>query len=180
MKFSGNVPLACKGFRVACPAGKVRLAGKETFGGWLLDVPDFFRHPGRMAGELDRERAAKYVVARRGSLGLTQEQLAESAGVTVKTIYNLEAGERWPQARTRSAIEMALEWQSGDLVRIAEGHEPTPMPGKGEAGLDTVLRELEELNAYFADLQADSGDKRRVALAFLRALYGEPGRHGSG
>lgn len=142
----------------------------------MLDVPYFFRHAERMAGELDRERVAKYVVARRGSLGLTQEQLAERAGVTVKTIYNIEAGERWPQARTRSVIEHALEWGSGDLVRIAEGAEPTAANGAAEAGLDAVLRELEELNAYFADLQADSGDKRRVALAFLRALYGEPGR----
>ncbi|MDL4774951.1 MULTISPECIES: helix-turn-helix domain-containing protein [Thermomonosporaceae] len=125
-----------------------------------------------MAGELDRERIAKYVVARRGSLGLTQEQLAERAGVTVKTIYNLEAGERWPQARTRSAIEDALQWRPGDLVRIGEGGEPagaSPRPG-----MDVVLKELDELNAYFADLRADPGDKRRMALAFLRALYGEP------
>ncbi|MFC6929931.1 hypothetical protein ACFQHO_05970 [Actinomadura yumaensis] len=39
---------------------------------------------------------------------------------------------------------------------------------------DRALRELGELNAYFADLRADPGDKRRMALAFLRALYGEP------
>jgi transcriptional regulator with XRE-family HTH domain len=124
-----------------------------------------------MAGELDRERVAKYVVARRGSMGLTQEQLAERAGVTVKTIYNLEAGERWPQARTRSAIEAALDWRPGDLVRIGEGLEPAP---SASADMSAALRELAELNAYFADLQADPGDKRRMALAFLRALYGEP------
>lgn len=129
---------------------------------------------GHMVGESDRVRVAKYVVARRGSLGLTQEQLAERAGVTVKTIYNLEAGERWPQARTRGAIEGALRWRSGDLVRIGEGNEPTSV-GE-EADLDTVLKELEELNAYFADLKTDSGEKRRVALAFLRALYGENDR----
>ncbi|MBO2453992.1 helix-turn-helix transcriptional regulator [Actinomadura barringtoniae] len=124
-----------------------------------------------MGGELDRERVAKYVVARRGSMGLTQEQLAERAGVTVKTIYNLEAGERWPQARTRSAIEAALDWRPGDLVRIGEGLEPVPSASED---MSLALRELSELNAYFADLQADAGDKRRMALAFLRALYGEP------
>ncbi|WP_067482590.1 helix-turn-helix domain-containing protein [Actinomadura hibisca] len=122
-----------------------------------------------MAGELDRERVAKYVVARRGSLGLTQERLAERAGVTVKTIYNLETGERWPQARTRAAVEAALQWRAGDLVRVGEGREPA-----GAAPLGEALRELEELNAYFADLRTDAGDKRRMALAFLRALYGEP------
>ncbi|MFC6885006.1 MULTISPECIES: helix-turn-helix domain-containing protein [Actinomadura] len=125
-----------------------------------------------MAGELDRGRIAKYVVARRGSLGLTQEQLAERAGVTVKTIYNLEAGDRWPQARTRSAIEDALQWRPGDLIRIGEGNEPAGAQPPVDA--DRALRELGELNAYFADLRADPGDKRRMALAFLRALYGEP------
>ena len=124
-----------------------------------------------MGGELDRERVAKYVVARRGSMGLTQEQLAERAGVTVKTIYNLEAGERWPQARTRSAIEVALDWRPGDLVRIGEGLEPV---SSASEDMSLALRELAELNAYFADLQVDVGDKRRMALAFLRALYGEP------
>ncbi|WP_067458220.1 helix-turn-helix domain-containing protein [Actinomadura macra] len=128
---------------------------------------------GSMAGELDRERVAKYVVARRGSLGLTQEQLAERAGVTVKTIYNLEAGDRWPQARTRSSIENALQWRPGDLLRVGEGMEPLGLELKG--GPDEALRELSELNAYFADLRANPGEKRRMALAFLRALYGEPG-----
>ncbi|GAA4105903.1 MULTISPECIES: helix-turn-helix domain-containing protein [Actinomadura] len=128
----------------------------------------------RMGGELDRGRVAKYVVARRGALGLTQERLAERAGVTVKTVYNLESAERWPQARTRAAIEEALEWRPGDLVRIAEGGEPAPGRDGTPDEMAVALRELEELNAYFADLQADSGDKRRMALAFLRALYGEP------
>lgn len=127
-----------------------------------------------MAGQLDRERVAKYVVARRGALGLTQEQLAERAGVTVKTIYNLESGGRWPQARTRGAIEEALHWRPGDLVRIAEGQEPT-WAKPAEPDMDTVLRELRELESYFADLRADSGERRRMALTFLRALFGETG-----
>ncbi|REE95309.1 helix-turn-helix domain-containing protein [Thermomonospora umbrina] len=128
-----------------------------------------------MAGQVDRERVAKYVVARRGSLGLTQEQLAERAGVTVKTVYNLESGGRWPQARTRGAVESALGWQPGDLVRIGEGREPVQVPGAEGPDIDTVVRELAELDDYFADLRADSGERRRVALAFLRALYGETG-----
>lgn len=125
-----------------------------------------------MAGEVDRERVAKYAVARRGTLGLTQERLAERAGVTVKTVYNLESGERWPQARTRSAIEDALRWRPGDLARIGAGMEPLGRPDR--PGTDETVRELAELNAYFTDLRADPGEKRRVALAFLRTLYGEP------
>ncbi|WP_170180805.1 helix-turn-helix domain-containing protein [Actinomadura pelletieri] len=125
-----------------------------------------------MAGDVDRERVAKYAVARRGSLGLTQEQVAERAGVTVKTIYNLESGERWPQARTRAAVEEALRWRLGDLARIGEGGEP--LGGRDLDAADALPRELAELNAYFADLRTDPGERRRMALAFLRALYGEP------
>ncbi|RFS81730.1 helix-turn-helix domain-containing protein [Actinomadura spongiicola] len=127
---------------------------------------------GGMAGDVDRERVAKYAVARRGSLGLTQEQVAERAGVTVKTIYNLESGERWPQARTRAAVEEALRWRPGDLARVGEGGEP--LGGRDRDAADELPRELAELNAYFADLRTDPGEKRRLALAFLRALYGEP------
>ncbi|MGP4023553.1 helix-turn-helix domain-containing protein [Actinomadura sp. 3N407] len=125
-----------------------------------------------MAADVDRERVAKYAVARRGALGLTQEQLAERAGVTVKTVYNLEAGERWPQARTRGAVEDALQWRAGDLARIGEGMEPLGRPDR--AGTSEVLREIAELDSYVADLRADQGDRRRMALVFLRALYGEP------
>lgn len=122
---------------------------------------------GHVSAAVDRERVAKYVAARRGALGLTQERLAERAGVTVKTVYNLEAGERWPQARTRAAVEAALRWRAGDLVRIAGGDEPLGTEPEDARG------ELAELSAYFAELRADAGEKRRTALAFLRVLYGE-------
>ncbi|WP_158088735.1 helix-turn-helix domain-containing protein [Thermoactinospora rubra] len=69
----------------------------------------------------DRARAAQFVIARRGELGLTQQQLAARAGVDVKTIYNLESGERWPQAATRGKIEKALGWVGGALEDIAAG-----------------------------------------------------------
>lgn len=74
----------------------------------------------------DIARAAAYVAARRGELGLTQVAFAQASGIDVKTVYNLESASRWPQARNRSAIESGLGWQAGDLQRIAEGGEPTP------------------------------------------------------
>lgn len=77
-----------------------------------------------MSRGLDRERVARYVIDRRGGLGLTQEELAERAGLDRKTIYHLESAERWPQVKTRGALEEALGWASGDLMRIAEGGEP--------------------------------------------------------
>ncbi len=79
-----------------------------------------------MSRGVDRERVARYVIDRRGRLGLTQEELADRAGLDRKTIYHLESAERWPQVKTRGALEEALGWASGDLVRIGEGGEPTP------------------------------------------------------
>lgn len=78
-----------------------------------------------MSRKLDRARVARYVEARRGVIGLTQRELAERAGVDIKTINNLESGERWPQVKTRAAVERELQWSTGDLLRIAEGNEPT-------------------------------------------------------
>ncbi|MGW5259609.1 helix-turn-helix transcriptional regulator [Microbispora sp. NPDC004025] len=72
----------------------------------------------------DRARAARHVISRRGELGLTQQQLATRADVDIKTIYNLESGERWPQARNRFKIEQALGWAPGALDALAAGQKP--------------------------------------------------------
>jgi transcriptional regulator with XRE-family HTH domain len=83
------------------------------------------------------QRAADYVKARRGALHLTQPALAAKAGIDAKTVWNLEAGERWPQATTRAKIEAALGWAEGDLQRIrgggvpSTGAEPTAETSRG-------------------------------------------------
>lgn len=74
--------------------------------------------------ERDIQRAGDYVIARRGQLRMTQEQLASNASVNTKTIYNLEAGLRWPWAENRSAIEEALGWPPMTLEMLARGGEP--------------------------------------------------------
>jgi transcriptional regulator with XRE-family HTH domain len=76
-----------------------------------------------------RERAARAVVARRGKLGMTQQELAGMAGVDLKTIGNLESRGRWPIARTRARIESALGWPDGEMERLAaQGEEPSVPP----------------------------------------------------
>ena len=76
-----------------------------------------------------RQRAARTVAARRGELGLTQQELADAAGVDSKTIYNLESRGRWPIARTRARMEKALGWPVGEMEHIAEnGDDPEPDP----------------------------------------------------
>jgi transcriptional regulator with XRE-family HTH domain len=62
---------------------------------------------------------------------MTQQELADRAGVDLKTIYNLESGTRWPIAKTRAAVSAALRWEGDALTAIADGNpasEPTAAP----------------------------------------------------
>jgi transcriptional regulator with XRE-family HTH domain len=58
----------------------------------------------------DDERSAwgALIVERREQLDMTQEQLAQAAGVAPKTIYNMEAGGRTPQPKTLRKVQAAL------------------------------------------------------------------------
>ena len=82
----------------------------------------------------DTVQVGALVADRRGVLGLTQKELADAAGVDVVTIYNVESGRRWPQSKTRAAIEAALRWSPGDLTRLRRGGEPTPLPIRVDIG----------------------------------------------
>lgn len=107
-----------------------------------------------MSRQGDRRRVARYVASRRGALGLSQEELAAQARVDTKTIYNLESGERWPQAQTRSRIEAALGWLDGDLVHIAEGGEPTPTDELAEAaGTDRFERTVRQAMSRLSEAE---------------------------
>lgn len=118
----------------------------------------------------DIARAAAYVAARRGELGLTQAALAEAVGIDVKTLYNLESGTRWPQTRTRSAIERGLGWQAGDLERISKNGEPnpplrqaSPPPREGAPVKKWFLGELRRRGMTLADLTATLNALRVIA-----------------
>jgi len=118
----------------------------------------------------DIARAAAYVAARRGELSLTQAALADTIGIDVKTLYNLESGARWPQARNRSAIERGLGWQAGDLERISKGGEPDPPlrqsgipPQEGAPVKKWFLGELRRRSMTLADLTATLNALRVIA-----------------
>lgn len=82
-----------------------------------------FTHTRAMARTLTRgQRAAiRAAVARRGDLDLTQQQLADAAGVNVRTVNSFEGGHSWPTARTLGQIErLGLQWPVGYLAELAE------------------------------------------------------------
>jgi transcriptional regulator with XRE-family HTH domain len=105
-----------------------------------------------------KRRAARAVAARRGELGLTQQELAGAAGVDSKTIYNLESRGRWPIARTRASIEKALDWPVGEMERIADS-EPDPL-------LDP---QDEHEEAILSSPRLTRDDKRQMIASYRRA-----------
>ncbi|PZG49830.1 hypothetical protein C1I98_10970 [Spongiactinospora gelatinilytica] len=115
----------------------------------------------------DRARAAQHVVARRGELGLTQQQLASVAEIDVKTIFNLESGERWPHARTRARIEAALGWAAGTLTEIAAGRDPRP-----SASATSARRYAEVWAQKIWEITELTEYERRALIMSVRAMRG--------
>jgi transcriptional regulator with XRE-family HTH domain len=91
----------------------------------------------------DAVRAGRYVLARRGELGMTQEQLARAAKVDPKTVNSLEHGERWPWARNIARLETALGWPPLTLEKIAAGGEPPGAEPELPATADATVSVLE-------------------------------------
>lgn len=74
----------------------------------------------------DWDRLAGAIRERRQALGMTQQQLADAAGVTRTTIKNLE-GARQPTKRLPSsiaAVEQVLGWAPGSARIVLDGGEP--------------------------------------------------------
>ncbi|WP_203823151.1 helix-turn-helix transcriptional regulator [Paractinoplanes ferrugineus] len=74
----------------------------------------------------DWQRLGKLVIARRVELNLrTREALAETSGVGLRTIGDLETGRREKyHPNTIAAIEEALQWEPGALQAAADGGQP--------------------------------------------------------
>jgi len=71
--------------------------------------------------ETGKLAAGRAVLARRGELGLTRAEVAEKAGVDIKTVWGFESGDRWPIAKTLAAVAAVLGLDAAELMRIADG-----------------------------------------------------------
>jgi transcriptional regulator with XRE-family HTH domain len=110
----------------------------------------------------DWGRVSGAVIDRRAELGLTQKGLALKAGVSERTVQNLEGGRR-PQPLIRGKLEKALGWEPGEFRRIAE------QPQDGPASLipRSLRREITEND----DLTP--AEKEAVLAAIEAALRAE-------
>jgi transcriptional regulator with XRE-family HTH domain len=61
---------------------------------------------------------------RRGQLGISQEELAQRAGLHRTYISDIERGARNPTLKTLSRLAVALEISASKLIRMAESSCP--------------------------------------------------------
>lgn len=91
-----------------------------------------------MVSDVDSRRqvARAAYIARRGDLGLTQEDVARLADVAVRTVVNWESQGVWPNAKTRARLEKAVQWEPGQLEQLAasvpEGISPETLERLGK------------------------------------------------
>jgi len=69
------------------------------------------------------------ILSARQHNGLTQEELADLAGLSVRTIQRIEAGETLPRSYTIKAIAKALGQRYEDLVAVADEEPVAPPAG---------------------------------------------------
>lgn len=79
-------------------------------------------------GAVNWPALARAIVARRIEIGHdTQKALAKASEISLRTISDLEAGERGGYtASTLAKLEKALEWPPGRIQTILDGAEPSP------------------------------------------------------
>jgi transcriptional regulator with XRE-family HTH domain len=99
-----------------------------------------------------------------GEMALTQEALADKAGVDPTTVNAFLKGRNWPQARTRAKLEVALGWPVGMLARIALGEEP---PRSMPATADELRRLIAEAQEELTWLTPRYESTRRLITARL-------------
>ena len=61
----------------------------------------------------DLHRVARQVLKLRRNLGLSQEEVAQRAGVAVRSIHELENGTAWPSSKTLGAVAWVLKARLG-------------------------------------------------------------------
>lgn len=105
------------------------------------------------------------VAARRGELGLTQEEFAERGGFTTKTVQRLEKGSDAPRAKTLASIDKACSWIPGSARAVLDGGEPIVSPSRdNREDVDRILWLRETLTAEEFDAYMDGLAARRHAI----------------
>lgn len=119
------------------------------------------RHASTVVSE-SNAHAKDVIEERRATLGLTQEELARTADISLSTLQRILRGHK-PLLKQARALEDALEWQRGSLGTVLADGEPTlaeSEPLRSERPLSEIL---EEFDSWIAE-----GQKLREEIAAAR------------
>lgn len=102
-----------------------------------------------MTRELTPEQwaAVRAAITRRGQRALTQQQLADAAGVSRRTITGFERGRSWPTTQTLVRIEEALDLPAGALRSLTGQESEGERIRRLERLIDEALAEIAEIRA---------------------------------
>lgn len=104
-----------------------------------------------------RKQAGKRLAQIRDSRGLSQEELANKAGLSVKTISRFENGKHDGRRDTVRRIVAALEIEEADLF----GPPPDPL-GLGQPS------QLDRIEVALAEITALRGDVKKLAKTVVQ------------
>ncbi|MGH9334429.1 MAG: shikimate kinase [Vicinamibacteria bacterium] len=127
-----------------------------------MEPGDFLLHLGRQLRE------------RRVLQGLSQEQLAQRAGLSPRYISQIEAGRGNLSILRLLGLTRALGIPIHEAVHLDKWHPIVALIGLRGAGKSTVGRELaRRLNRRFAELDALIEENAGLGIAEIFALHGE-------
>lgn len=79
-----------------------------------------------MPSSPNRERLAELMEERRKDLRLRWQDVAETAGLSLKTLHSVRTSDKGMAQLTKTAIEDALRWEHGSVDLILAGGDPVP------------------------------------------------------
>jgi hypothetical protein len=91
-----------------------------------------------------RQRLARLMDERRRELRLRWQDVAETGGISLKTLHSVRAGGAGIAPLTESGIEIGLQWEAGSIGLIFDGGEPVPIV-RDEAQLASLERGVNDL-----------------------------------
>jgi len=111
------------------------------------------------------------VRAARRAVGMTQEELAEAAGLSKRTIINYETGTRYPRDRSiYQTLAQILEVESNYLVTEDEEFITESASLYGDKGEREARELLQRTSALFAGGKLNDEDKLAFMLE-IQQLY---------
>jgi len=104
------------------------------------------------------------VIRFRNGLGLTQDELAEKAGLSLRMIQKMEYKQAWPSPTTIESVAKALQIESCELF---SPRKPKPSPT-----MESLLLALTQLQKENDELKAKCEKAKSADGALARAIAG--------